>query len=60
MVINFWPNFLKFVDIFSNTSKVLGKTFCRHITNVLCLLGEAVNKVNCVKNTPQRLKLYVI
>ena len=25
--------------IFSNISQILGKIFCRHSTNVLCLLG---------------------
>ena len=39
MVIIFRPNVLILINIFSNISKILGKIFCRHSTNVLCLLG---------------------
>ena len=72
MAINVSLNSLILVNIFSNISQIFGKTFCRQSTHVLCLLGVVekkenntnrthhllVNKVICVKDTPQRLKLY--
>ena len=73
MAIFFRLNVLILVSIFSNILEVLVKTIFRHSTNVLCFAGSGrkkenntkgthhlvVNKVICVKNTLQRLKLYV-
>ena len=41
MVIIFRPNVLILVNISSIISQILGKMFCRHSTNVLCLLVVA-------------------
>ena len=65
----FRTNVLISLNIFSSISQIQGKTFSRHSTCALCLLGVAekrnntkrmhhlnVNKVIYVKNTPKTLE----
>ena len=57
MVIIFRPNiFLILINISSNISQILGKIFCRHSTNVLCLLDI---DLLCITGKPPLIRMDV-